>query len=266
MPAVSFGPPDRETEMPDKPEPTFHPEAIDDGAAQLVERYEYHRRHALRCHSHILTSLVPGGATWLDEADPSAFPEAADGILLAQAARAAIRAAARLERVWRSSPTRDERDPKPADELVERMTRERDLAAGFYYELRRRQAKLEHMDLANRRVRTALSLASGKAAPAPPTAAPGRPPAERPAAGRAAPADAVAAARTQSERFIAYVPPFAAGPNAGIPLRAGPARRTRRRSRRATQSGAPGRAMAAAMPPNRPRHRQAPTAGLVAAG
>jgi hypothetical protein len=69
-----------------------------------------------------------------------------------------------LEAGWKSNRRDDcHLRPGPADELVKVLTRERDRAAEFYYDIRKRQAKLKHMDAITRR-------AEAKASPSGPVA------------------------------------------------------------------------------------------------
>ena len=118
---------------------------------RLAEEYERARRGMLRMNSPVLRAGYDG-ETLLDKCDPEALVDAADIILQNQAAREAIRAAARLEQSWRSS----KRDGAywrvdPADELVRVLTKERDRAVEFLYDLRKRQQKLKHLEAITQR-------------------------------------------------------------------------------------------------------------------
>ena len=114
----------------------------------LSERFEAERRRSLRTSFPIFVRKSDG-LTWLDDVDPADLPEAADAILLNQAARLAILAAGRLENAIRSGSF--DESTAPADVLVEILRRERDWAADFYLDVRRRQAKIAHLENLNRR-------------------------------------------------------------------------------------------------------------------
>ena len=128
----------------------------------LAAEYERARRQMLRMNSPVLRAGYDG-ETLLDKADPDELVDAADTILRNQAAREAVRAAARLEQAWRSN----NRDGPywrvdPADELVRTLTRERDQAAAFLYDVRRRQTKLKHLEAVTQR---AVNRAAAEAKP-----------------------------------------------------------------------------------------------------
>jgi hypothetical protein len=118
---------------------------------RLANRFEQDRQRSLRLPYPMLL-LDAAGLDWLDRADPAALPGAADAILLAQTARQAIRAAARLEHAWKTNGRGGcGAEAVPADELVAIMTRERDRAIEAHYGLRRRQAGLKRLEAANTR-------------------------------------------------------------------------------------------------------------------
>lgn len=125
---------------------------------ELAAWYEESRDYSIRSRGPVI-SLDFTGLDILDVASPETLPEAADKILVAQAARQAIRAAARLEQAARTNWQNQYYKPTPADELVMLLTRERDRAVAYFYELRQRQAKLAKME-------AATSKRARKAAPA----------------------------------------------------------------------------------------------------
>ena len=118
----------------------------------LASDYESRRRYMLRWRLSVLAEPY-SPETLLDQADPETLSEAADLILMGQAAREAIRSAARLEQAWRTN--RQESTAihymTPADELVRTLTGERDRAAAFLYDLKKRQGKLRHLEASTRR-------------------------------------------------------------------------------------------------------------------
>jgi hypothetical protein len=114
----------------------------------LADTFEYKRRYLLRSGLSMFTKDFKGH-TWLDKADPAELPEAADKILLRQAARLAILAAGRLEIAVKSGGFAE--SSAPVDALVEILGRERDRAADFYLEVNRRLAKTAHLENLNRR-------------------------------------------------------------------------------------------------------------------
>jgi hypothetical protein len=118
----------------------------------LADRFEQDRQRSLRLPYPMLL-LDAAGLDWLDRVDPAALPGAADAILLAQTARQAIRAAARLEHAWKTNSRGGcGAEAVPADELVAIMTRERDRAIEAHYGLRRRQAGLKRLEAVNHRI------------------------------------------------------------------------------------------------------------------
>ncbi|MDR1612916.1 MAG: hypothetical protein LBT97_09050 [Planctomycetota bacterium] len=114
----------------------------------LADTFEYMRRRSLRAGFAIFIKGFDG-YTWLDEADPTELPEAADRVLLGQAARLAILAAGRLENAIKSCNFAE--SAAPMDALVEILGRERDRAADFYLDVKRRLAKTAHLENLNRR-------------------------------------------------------------------------------------------------------------------
>ncbi|MDR1521159.1 MAG: hypothetical protein LBU23_13605 [Planctomycetota bacterium] len=114
----------------------------------LADTFEYMRRRSLRAGFPMFAKDFKGH-TWLDEADPAELPEAADKILLGQTARLAILAAGRLENAVKSGGFAE--SSAPVDALVEILMRERDRAADFYLDVKRRLAKIAHLENLNRR-------------------------------------------------------------------------------------------------------------------
>jgi hypothetical protein len=125
---------------------TIAPENQKPGKESLADTFEYTRRRMLRGLFGMFIRDFKGH-TWLDEADPAELPEAADAILLRQAARLAILAAGRLENALKTGGHVD--STVPADALVDILRRERDRAADFYLDVRRRQAKIAHLENLN---------------------------------------------------------------------------------------------------------------------
>lgn len=94
--------------------------------------------------------------TWLDEVGTNDLPDAADVILLAHAARMAIRAVARVESKWRdvmAAPTESGLPAMPADVDFTSVMNERDRATAFYLETKERLARIGHLESINERAR-----------------------------------------------------------------------------------------------------------------
>ena len=120
----------------------------EDGAEALVRRFDSERQSSI---GFGITALFRsfGRVDWLDAADPADLPAAADEIVLAQAARLAIRSCARVENAWRVRVLR-QRDTAPLDSLTQSILQERGQAVAFYLELRERQARVAHIESLNR--------------------------------------------------------------------------------------------------------------------
>jgi len=136
----------------------------EDGAEALVRRFEAERKLSIGMG---VSALFGGFARvdWLDAADPSDLPAAADEIVLAQAARLVIRASARVENVWRTRVLRH-RDTCPLDGVTRDILQERAQAVSYYLELRERQARIAHVESLNREKGTAGARRRRPAKPA----------------------------------------------------------------------------------------------------
>ena len=211
----------------------LRPPAPPSPVESLADKYERRRREMIR-HQYPILPLAFRKENLLDLADPVELCDATDQILLSQACREAITAAARLEQAWRTNCRGREDDVQvyPADPLVEELTRERNRSAEFLYDLRRRHAKLRQVEAVTRRTQAAAQRL-GEAADSPPT-----PDAVH---------DGKGAQRVQNN-------------TARHGVRKGSARRARPRGRRTDQSGIRRRTSAATVPTARPRHRKGPAA------
>ena len=122
-------------------------EAVKDGGPELLVRlFESQRQSSF--------GVLLGGfarVDWLDAADPADLPAAADEIVLAQAARLAIRSCARVENVFRTRVLqRQRRDTFSLDDYTRDILQERGQAVAFYLELRERQARIARIEALGR--------------------------------------------------------------------------------------------------------------------
>lgn len=139
-----------------------HEDSIPEGSARASSLFEALRQDNLKLGFPI---LMGNGAhqhvSWLDDVKTDDLPDAADAVLLAHAARMAIRAVARLEDRWRVAmgTTMEPGVPTLAAEPgFTDIMNERDRAAAFYLETRERLARIGHLESINERA---------KASPAP---------------------------------------------------------------------------------------------------
>lgn len=117
----------------------------------LAEIFEEHRIANLRTGYSIL-GFNPNhqAETYIDKADIEELPEAADAIILAHAARMAVKSVARLENAY-NERVRQNWGRNFNDAVLLELYVERDRAVGFYQQARERKARIEHLeDLARR--------------------------------------------------------------------------------------------------------------------
>lgn len=130
-------------------------------STDIPELFEAQRQDNLKLGFPILMGNgVHPRMSWLDEVKAEELPEAADAILLAHAARMAIRAVARLEGGWNGSDTMVSSmlagiTPAPAEPCLMEIMNERDRAAAFYLEMRERLARIGHLESINARAKIA---------------------------------------------------------------------------------------------------------------
>lgn len=122
------------------------PSAVDK-AKTCQEMFEAGRMDNLRCGFPILgpvNELHPA-VTWLDKVQPDELLEAADEIIMAHAARSAIKSIARVEAAT-ATRTKHRLGDQPVDALVNELLAERDRAVDFYQEFRERKAKAARIE------------------------------------------------------------------------------------------------------------------------
>ena len=119
------------------------------------EMFEAGRMENLRLGFPILgpVSMVHTAMTWLDKVKPEELPAAADEIILAHAARAAIKNVARVEAAM-TTRTKHGLGDLPADALVHDLIVERDRSVAFYQEFRERKAKTARLEALADKART----------------------------------------------------------------------------------------------------------------
>lgn len=83
--------------------------------------------------------------TWLDKIKTEYLPEVADAIILAHAARAAVKYVARVELAM-ATRLKYRHDDLPADALLQELMAERDKFVAFYQECRERKEKTVRLE------------------------------------------------------------------------------------------------------------------------
>lgn len=119
------------------------------------EKFEAGRMENLRLGYPILgpVSMLHTAMTWLDKVKPEELPAAADEIIMAHAARSAIKSVARVEAAMTTRSKHGYSD-LPADALVHELIVERDRTVAFYQEFRERKAKTARLEALADKTRT----------------------------------------------------------------------------------------------------------------
>ena len=114
----------------------------------LAKRFEDRRMENLRFGFSILgRGSCSRSVTMLDSFGSDALAEAADEILLAHAARMAIRSVARVEQAWMLYNGNDDRLAMvPYEQHIIDLMSERDAATAYYQSVREKQAKTAHLE------------------------------------------------------------------------------------------------------------------------
>ncbi len=114
----------------------------------LAERFEEGRISNLRVGFGILgRGAGSRSETIMDRCAPGELPEAADEILLAHAARMAIRAVARVEQAWAMYNGNDDRlATVPYEQRLVDLMAERNEATEYYQNVREKQARAAHLE------------------------------------------------------------------------------------------------------------------------
>lgn len=118
-----------------------------DPATVWRDKFEAGRMDNLRHGFPIIDSAgaLDTAITWLDKVKPEDLTEAADEIILAHAARQAVKSVARVEAAM-GTRIKYGHDSIPADALVHELLTERDRAVAFYQEFRERKAKTARLE------------------------------------------------------------------------------------------------------------------------